>query len=181
MRDLIKALLALAFSFALVEAVVPAAAQATEVITIDSNLAVHVRTSPAPALVPRHSVILLPGGNGVLSLNQAGDITGLEGNFLIRAAGLFLQRRLNVAMVDAAPAFPAPSGLTNQRLTQAHADHLGQVIGIVRRQWPGLPVWLIGTSNGTLSVVNTGARLTGAALPNGLVLTSAVTKSDPSG
>ncbi len=76
---------------------------------------------------------------------------------------------------------PAPNGLTNQRLTQAHADHLAQVIAVVRNQWPGKPVWLIGTSNGTLSVFNAAARLTGSALPNGIALTSTVTKSDPAG
>ena len=84
-------------------------------------------------------------------------------------------------MLDSEPAFAAPNGLNNQRLTQAHADHLAQVIAVVRNQWPGKPVWLIGTSNGTLSVFNAAARLTGSALPNGIVLTSTVTKSDPAG
>ena len=73
-------------------------------------------------------------------------------------------------MLDAEPAFLAPNGLTNQRLTQAHADHLAQVIAAVRTRWPGKPVWLVGTSNGTLSVFNAAARLTGAALPNGIAL-----------
>jgi pimeloyl-ACP methyl ester carboxylesterase len=132
-------------------------------------------------VLPFASVVLLTGGNGVLNLNVAGDARDSQGNFLIRSARRFLNARLNVAMLDSEPAFAAPSGLTNQRLTQAHADHLAQVIAVVRNQWPGKPVWLVGTSNGTLSVFNAAARLTGGALPNGIALTSTVTQSDPNG
>jgi pimeloyl-ACP methyl ester carboxylesterase len=161
---------------------VPALAQGPQAITIDSNLTVKVRPySPIHKVIPFASVVLLTGGNGVLDLNAAGDIRDSQGNFLIRSARRFLNARLNVAMLDAEPAFPAQSGLTNQRLTQAHADHLAQVIAVVRTRWPGKPVWLVGTSNGTLSVFNAAARLTGGAQPNGIVLTSTVTKPDPAG
>ena len=163
-------------------ATAPALAQGPQAITIDSNLAVKVRPySPVHKVLPFASVVLLTGGNGVLNLNGAGDIRDLQGNFLIRSARRFLNARLNVAMLDSEPAFAGPNGLTNQRLTQAHADHLAQVIAVVRNQWPGKPVWLIGTSNGTLSAFNAAARLTGGALPNGIALTSTVTKSDPAG
>jgi pimeloyl-ACP methyl ester carboxylesterase len=160
----------------------PVGAQGPQAITIDSNLAVKVRPyAPIYKVIPFASVVLLTGGNGVLNLNAAGDARDSQGNFLIRSARRFLNARLNVAMLDSEPAFAAPNGLNNQRLTQAHADHLAQVIAVVRNQWPGKPVWLIGTSNGTLSVFNAAARLTGSALPNGIVLTSTVTKSDPAG
>jgi pimeloyl-ACP methyl ester carboxylesterase len=36
------------------------------------------------------------------------------------------------------------------------------------------PVWLVGTSRGTISAVNAAARLSGAAAPDGVVLTSAL-------
>jgi hypothetical protein len=163
-------------------ATAPALAQGPQAITIDSNLAVKVRPySPIYKVTPFASVVLLTGGSGVLNLNAAGDTRDSQGNFLIRSARRFLNARLNVAMLDAEPAFPAPNGLNNQRLTQAHADHLAQVIAVVRTRWPGKPVWLVGTSNGTLSVFNAAARLTGSALPNGIALTSTVTKPDPAG
>ena len=151
-----------------------------EVITIGADLRVHAML-PSMSGAPHHSVILLSGGNGVLNLNQAGEVRDLEGNFLIRAAGLFRNQFFNVAILDAGPAPVASSGLTNQRLSQAHADFIGQAIAVARAKWPGTAVWLIGTSNGTLSVVNGAARLTGGALPNAIVLTSAVTQSNPSG
>ena len=176
-RPLAAGLLALLVAAA---AAVPASAQGPKAVTINSNLTVRERPySPQLFILARASVILFAGGDGVLDLiqtgSQAGDIRELQGNFLIRSARRFLYARLNVAMLDAAPALPAPNGLNNQRLTQAHADHIGAVIGVVRNRWPGRPVWLVGTSNGTLSAVNAAARLTGASLPNGVVLTSAVT------
>lgn len=188
----------LALAVPLLGVVVPIAVHAAQAVTIDSNLVVKVRPAPKYKIAARASVILLAGGNGVLNLNGQGDTRDLQGNFLIRSVHLFLYRRLNVALLDAEPAFPAPNGLTNQRLTTEHAAHLGNVIAAVRRQWPGKPVWLVGTSNGTLSALNAAARLKGVAgaeprslanvalpganaLPNGLVLTSAVTQADPGG
>jgi hypothetical protein len=178
----------------------PAQAQLPQVATIDANLVVKVRPAPGTKVRAFASVILLGGGNGVLNLNSAGDTRDLQGNFLIRSARRFHYRRLNVAMLDAEPAFPAPNGLTNQRLTPEHAQHLGNVIAVVRKTWPGKPVWLVGTSNGTLSAFNAAARLTAPAVvnqpvaafkkegvpradavPNGLVLTSTLTQSDPNG
>jgi hypothetical protein len=181
-------------------AVLPAQAQLPQVVTIDSNLAVKVRPAPGTKVRAFASVILLGGGNGVLNLNNAGDTRDLQGNFLIRSARRFHYRRLNVAMLDAEPAFPAPNGLTNQRLTTEHAQHLGNVISVVRKTWPGKRVWLVGTSNGTLSAFNAAARLMAPVVthpaaaafkeglvpransaPDGLVLTSTVTQSDPNG
>jgi hypothetical protein len=180
-RESLPGALALVLALTL-GATAPALAQGPQAITIDSNLAVKVRPySPVYKVIPFASVVLLTGGNGVLNLNAAGDVRDSQGNFLIRSARRFLNARLNVAILDAEPAFAAPSGLTNQRLTQAHADHLAQVIATVRTQWPGKSVWLVGTSNGTLSVFNAAARLTGAALPSGIALTSTVTKPDPAG
>jgi pimeloyl-ACP methyl ester carboxylesterase len=196
---------AAAVAFLLSAAAAPGQAQGPQAATIDSSLAVKLRpTGGLPKIRARASVLLLAGGNGVLNLNATGDTRDLQGNFLIRSARAFLFRGLNVAMLDAEPAFPAPSGLTNQRLTPEHAEHLGNVIAAVRKTWPGKRVWLVGTSNGTLSAFNAAARLTGPpvvntegtvalkggivgplpreeAVPDGLVLTSSVTQPDPNG
>ena len=169
---------------ALAFAAMPAWAQnlnTRPLITIDSNLIKHAFQYPTSAGTPRHTIILLAGGNGVLNLNAAGAITDLEGNFLLRSAAAFHQACLNVAIVDAAPAFPSPSGLNNQRLTQAHADFIGQVVKTVRQNWSHTPVWLIATSNGTLSAVNAAARLTSSFRPDGIVLTSSITQGNPNG
>jgi pimeloyl-ACP methyl ester carboxylesterase len=201
-RLALKAVLGAACGVGILQSVVvvPAQAQLPQVATIDSNLVVKIRPAPGTKVRAFASVILLGGGNGVLNLNGAGDTRDLQGNFLIRSVRRFHYRRLNVAMLDAEPAFPAPNGLINRRLTPEHAQHLGNVIAVVRKTWPGKPVWLVGTSNGTLSAFNAAARLTtpvvareaaaafkdgfvprADAVPNGLILTSAVTQSDPDG
>jgi hypothetical protein len=54
-----------------------------------------------------------------------------------------------------------------------HAQDLGKVIADVRTRVGG-PVWLVGTSRGTISAANAASRLTGPAAPDGIVLTSAL-------
>src|SRR5207237_1144570 len=58
-----------------------------------------------------------------------------------------------------------------------HADLVGKALETVRTFWPSVPVWLVGTSNGTISVANVAARagLSLSAL-KGIVLTSSVTQ-----
>jgi hypothetical protein len=72
-------------------------------------------------------------------------------------------------------------GLNSQRLTQAHADFIGQVVNTLRHRWSHTPIWLVATSNGTLSAVNAAARLTSSFRPTGIVLTSSVTQGNPNG
>jgi hypothetical protein len=160
----------------------PAVAQVPEAATIGSNLIIKVRLlNPAPSAKAFASVVLLAGGNGVLNLTAAGDVRELSGNFLIRSARQFADFGLNVVMLDAEPLFAGPAGLTNQRHTKGNNKLLGGVIDAVRKQWKGKPVWLVGTSNGTISAVNAAGNLKGADLPNGIVLTSSVTAPDPAG
>lgn len=119
---------------------VPLAAQAAQAVTIDSNLVIKPRPAPPITKVKsRASVILLAGGNGVLNLNGQGDTRDLQGNFLVRSVRLFLNHNINVAMLDAEPAFPAPGGLTNQRLTAAHAAHLGKLLPPCASTGPARP------------------------------------------
>ncbi len=76
-----------------------------EAVTIDTTFT--VKTPPVrldqPARPARASVILMTGGNGLLSLDATGTIIDSTGNFLIRSADLFLRHGLNVMMADTAP------------------------------------------------------------------------------
>jgi hypothetical protein len=159
--------------------IVPAVAAQPEAITINSQLIAKSRPLSPPSGTPpaSASLLLLAGGNGVLNLDANGDIQELQGNFLIRSGYRFLSRGLNVAMLDAAPTFPDPNGFNNQRHTHQHADLVGKALETVRTVWPSVPVWLVGTSNGTISVANVAARagLSLSAL-KGIILTSSVTQ-----
>src|SRR5690349_9176446 len=93
-----------------------------EAVTIDTTFI--VKTPPVrldkPARKARASVVLMSGGNGLLSLDSTGTITDSTGNFLIRSADLFLRHGLNVMMADTTPAHPG--GLTlGVRLSATHA------------------------------------------------------------
>jgi alpha-beta hydrolase superfamily lysophospholipase len=62
-----------------------------------------------------------------------------------------------------------------------HAKDLAAVIADVRRRVPRKPVWLVGTSRGSISAANVAARLQGEQGPDGVVLTSSVTRNAMAG
>jgi hypothetical protein len=159
----------------------PAARAAdAEAVTIDTAFTVH--TPPVrldkPAHAGRASVILMVGGNALLSLDATGTIINSTGNFLIRSADQFLRHGLNVMMPDALPAHPTGLNLAD-RLSATHAAELQGFINAAFNRW-SKPVWVIGTSNGSVSTVTAGGFLPALAGLSGVVLTSPVTNL-PSG
>jgi hypothetical protein len=154
----------------------PAARAAdAEAVTIDTTFI--VKTPPVrlerPAPPARASVVLMTGGDGLLSLDSSGTIIDSTGNFLIRSADLFLRHGLNVMMADAKPAHPG--GLTaGIRLSATHAGELQGFINAALNRW-GKPVWVVGTSNGSISTVTAGGFQPALAGLRGVVITSPVT------
>jgi pimeloyl-ACP methyl ester carboxylesterase len=127
-----------------------------------------------PDREPVGSVVLFSGGGGNLRLAQR---RGLDGhtNFLVRNRTRFAAHGFVVAVVDA-PSDRATDGLTLFRSTAGHAQDVHAVIEALRRLSPA-PVWLVGTSMGSVSAANAAARLAGGpAAPDGLVLSSSVTR-----
>ena len=123
-----------------------------------------------PSGPPVASVILFAGGNGLLALGSGR--LGLAGNFLVRNRARFAGLGLLVAVVDAPS--DHPTGLDGFRTSAEHAEDIRAVIAALKQEAP-VPVWLVGTSMGTVSAANGAARLTTGA-PDGLVLTSTVTR-----
>lgn len=150
---------------------------AADLITIRPNFTFvsHTLQPPTPTPAATASVILLAGGNGVLNLDASGKVTALQGNFLIRSAYRFMNVGLNVAMLDAPP-------LTGTRLSAGHAQYVAKAVAVVRKNWPKQKqVWLVGTSNGTISAFSVAARgalnavpLKFADFPDGIVLASPI-------
>ena len=149
-----------------------------EVVTI----ATHGRTTtryalahPRPAATQgaRAALVLLVGGGGHLDLDNNGCPRALRGNSLVRSLGHFHDAGFVTALVDAPSDHPGEDGLAGFRITVEHAEDLGKVIADVRAR-SGAPVWLVGTSRGSISAVNAAARLSGRSAPDGLVLTSAL-------
>ncbi len=119
------------------------------------------------------AVVLLAGGDGHLKLDGNACAKALNGNFLVRSARLFREAGYVTALVDAPTDHQGADGLAGFRNVEAHALDLGRVVADLRQRGNG-PVWVIGTSRGTISAANVAARASGDGLPDGLVLSSAL-------
>lgn len=176
------AALALVLALPLVSSAPAQQGPKTEVVTVAVRPGVTMRyLAVASEGPPKAAVILLAGGNGALKLDAGGKFgSDLSQNFLIRTRGQFAREGLYVAALDAAS--DQQGGMNGAvRLSPQYADDLAKVIADVKTR-AGVPVWIVGTSAGTLSAANIGARLSGKEQrPRGIVLTSTMTQLDAAG
>ena len=121
---------------------------------------------------PVASVILLSGGDGVINVKNARRSGWGRGNFLVRSRELFAGEGLLVAV----PEVPSDhaTGYGRFRASKDHAADVAAVIASLKTIAP-VPVWLVGTSRGTVSAAFAAAWLREGG-PDGLVLTSTVTE-----
>jgi hypothetical protein len=169
MRAMLRILLAfLSASF------VPITSQAqVEVREISARPGVTVRFIYARAANPVASAVLFQGGGGNIGLFPNGSMR-CE-NFLCSGASRFTQNGISVVIPD------VPSDrrtLDNFRNTPEHAQDNAALIEFLRQQ-AQIPVWAIGTSNGSLSAAAASTYLKEKG-PDGLVLTASVTKASSS-
>ncbi|RMF92162.1 MAG: alpha/beta hydrolase [Nitrospinota bacterium] len=134
-------------------------------------------------LTPDHplaSVLLLVGGHGRLGMQRDGSLNWGKKNFLVRNRTRFVEQGLVVALLDAPSDRQDGRGLLGGfRAGAAHARDVGAVVAYLRRRF-ALPVWLIGTSRGSISAANAAIRLQEGG-PDGLVLTASVTRPNRKG
>jgi hypothetical protein len=173
MRRIVTGLLALLCTF-------PGAAFAApcgEVVSIATHDGTTTRYSfgpPQSGARARAALVLLAGGGGVLNLDDGGCARALEGNSLVRSADAFRALGFATALVDAPSDHNADEdGLRGFRSDAKHAEDLGRIVADLRAR-VGAPVWILGTSRGSISAVNAASRLKGAQAPDGIVLTSAL-------
>lgn len=119
--------------------------------------------------------VLFPGGAGTVNLAREQQRETLDhGNFLVRSRRLFADAGVVAAVIDA-PSDHA-SGMDDQfRLGADHVADVGNVVTDLQSRFRGAPVFLVGTSRGTISAANAGARLRDQV--NGVVLTAALFRS----
>ena len=127
----------------------------------------------ASAKSARAALVLLVGGGGHLDLDDQGCPRSLAGNSLVRSLPQFHGAGFATALVDAPSDHSGEDGLGGFRNAAEHADDLGKVVADVRARVKA-PVWIVGTSRGSISAVNAASRLSGASAPDGVVLTSAL-------
>jgi pimeloyl-ACP methyl ester carboxylesterase len=118
----------------------------------------------------RAVAILFPGGAGKVDLERETARALLDrGNFLVRARRLLAGSGIAAAVMDA-PSDQSAGMDDRLRLGTAHTEDIEKVVGDLKKRFPGLPVFLVGTSRGTVSAAAAGARLGKAA--DGVVLTA---------
>jgi hypothetical protein len=131
----------------------------------DGRLPTYVMPNPNATA----TIILLPGGDAGTGKIVDGKPT--SGNFLSRTRGEFHAAGFNVIVVYRATDL---NGLDyGYRVSKEHVGELAKVIAYAKHNF-GKPVWLVGTSRGTVSGTATAIAL-GQSEVQGLVLTASVT------
>ena len=134
-----------------------------------------LKESPGPVAF----LILFAGGHGNLNINNYGELQWGRGNFLVRSSDHFVTNGFSVAIVDA-PSDRKPRGMLHGfRASGTHAIDIAAVIRFLKMK-ADIPVWMVGTSRGTISAVNCSVRI-GRNGVSGLVLTSSLTRPNKSG
>lgn len=116
------------------------------------------------------TVVLLSGGQGGMGQIVEGQPTSK--NFLVRSRQYFAEAGLNVAVLG----LPVNKKTGHQdfpnRLSPEHLQDIRKVVEYFRAE-TGLPVWLVGTSRGTVSATAAAIDF-GNELLGGVVLTSSI-------
>jgi hypothetical protein len=166
----LKLVVAAALLYGVVDALPASAAE--ELITLPTRSGVTQSfyvTMPVGS--PTAGLILFTGGDG--KLRSYGPANIRSGNFLVRSRDLFVAQGFAVAVIDA-PSDESSGMGDDFRVSNAHRRDIGFVIAWLRQRAQA-PVWLVGTSMGTLSAANGGTLQPGG--PDGVALTSSVTQT----
>ncbi len=140
-----------------------------EVRELTTRAGVTLRFVYLKAANPVASAVLFQGGSGNIGIFANGSMR--ESGFLAGGGQNFVPHGISVVIPD------VPSDrrhLDGFRASAEHAQDNAALIDFLRQQSP-VPVWAVGTSNGSLSAAAAAARLQGKG-PDGLVLTSTVTR-----
>lgn len=150
------------------------AAAAEEIVTLATRADVtqsYLLSAPASGK-PSAMALLFAGGAGRVNLAREQERENLaRGNFLVRSRRHFAQAGVTAAVLDAPS--DQPNGMEGEfRLGADHAADVAKVVADLKSRYPGLPVFLVGTSRGTVSAASVGARL--GKNVDGVVLTATV-------
>lgn len=150
------------------------AASAEDIVILPTRAGVtqsFLLSSPPPGKT-RAIAILFAGAAGKVDLERESARALLDrGNFLVRSRRLFAAQGVAAAVMDA-PSDRSHGMDDDFRLGDRHQADMEAVVAELRKRFPGVPVFLVGTSRGTVSAASLGRRL--AKGVDGVVLTSTV-------
>ena len=118
------------------------------------------------------AALLLIGGGGNINLRtEGGQIKFGQGNFLPRSRREFIRNGILPVILDNPSDQQAGAGMSDHfRESAAHATDVRAVVAEVKKRYPGLPVFVVGTSRSTVSAAHLARQLEGEIA--GVVLTS---------
>lgn len=127
----------------------------------------------------RAVAVLFPGSGGLINLrSENGQPKFGQGNFLVRSRAEFVKRGVAAAILDAPSDQQRNWGMTDEfRLSDSHFTDISAVVDDLAKRFPNVPLFLVGTSRGTISAAALGARLGSRAA--GSVLTSTMFRAAP--
>jgi hypothetical protein len=101
-----------------------------------------------------------------------------QGNFLVRSRSEFVKRGVAAAIIDAPSDQQGGWGMSDDfRLGDAHFTDIAAVVDDLSKRFPAVPLFLVGTSRGTISAAALGAKLDRRVA--GSVLTSTMFRQTP--
>jgi hypothetical protein len=108
----------------------------------------------------RGVALLFPGSGGSIQLrSENGKPRFNQGNFLVRSRSEFIKNGVAAAILDAPSDQQNGWGMDDDfRLGADHFADISAVVADVRKRLPGAPLFLVGTSRGTISAAALGAR-----------------------
>lgn len=153
-----------------------APAQAQEIVTLQTRPGVTlaffiVNMGKVP---PKAAALMLSGGGGNIHLRvKDGRPRFGAKNFLPRSRREFVAEGVLPVILDNPSDQQAGSGMSDLfRQSPEHATDLRAVVAEVKRRYPALPVFVVGTSRSTLSAAHLGRTLGGEI--SGVVLSSSL-------
>lgn len=151
-------------------------AHAQEVVTIPTREGVTQSYFLARAPKSQQAVaVLFPGDVGLIHLRkEGGQIKFHQGNFVVRARAEFVKRGVMAAVIDAPSdrqSGPFSTGMSDDfRFSEKLSTDIAAVLADRHKRFPGVPMFLIGTSRGTVSAAPLAVKFSQQI--SGVVLTS---------
>jgi hypothetical protein len=123
--------------------------------------------------------LLFPGSGGLIQLRaENGKPRFNQGNFLVRSRAEFIKRGVVAAILDAPSDQQNGWGMSDVfRLSDEHLKDISVVTEDLAKRFPQVPLFLIGTSRGTISAAAVGRSLSHPTA--GAILTATMFRQTP--
>ena len=123
--------------------------------------------------------LLFPGSGGLIQLRtENGKPRFNQGNFLVRSRAEFVKRGVVAAIMDAPSDQQGGSGMSDEfRVGAAHFTDISTVVEGLEKRFSKVPLFLVGTSRGTISAAALSAKL--GQRTAGAILTSTMFRQAP--